>query len=115
MNSIENRENENENTEDKKVVVFVKKITSLKTADEALERIENRFKTVGSERNQLKESLESEHDLETRGKLVDRDSELTDEQKKLVKTRNQLHARRKELVEAREAEINDYVPEEISW
>lgn len=104
-----------ETREDKKVVVFVNKITNLKTADEALERIENRFKSVGSERTQLKESLGSEHDLEARGKLVDRDSELTDEQKRLVNLRDQLHERRKDLIKAREAEINDYEPEDVSW
>ncbi len=32
MNTTLNTENENKNTEDKKVVVFVNKITSLKTA-----------------------------------------------------------------------------------
>ena len=105
----------NETREDKKVVVFVNKITNLKTADEALERITNRFKTIGSDRTQLKTTLESEQDLEARGKLVDHDTELTNEQKKMIKLRNQLHERKINLIEAREAEINEYKPEDVSW
>ena len=112
--------NSSKTREDKKVVVFVNKITNLKSADEALSRIEFGYKAIGSERKQIDESLKAERNLETQnleeqGRIVDRDIELTSEQKRLVNLRDQLHKRREEIIEAREVEINDYEPEEVNW
>ena len=109
-----------EQREAKRVVVFVNKITNLKSADEALSRVEHGYETIGSERKQLYERLETERNLEKQdpeeqGRIVDRDIELTIEQKRLVVLRDQLHERKKNLIEAREAEINEYEPEDVSW
>jgi len=105
----------NYNLEDKKVVVFVNKITSVESVNNALERVENRFNRLEKLRNENQDSRDSESNQEELGNLMDADKAMAAEQQKLIELRGDLHARKDSIIEARAEEVTNYTPKKVDW
>ena len=95
--------------------VFISKLISVSSVDNAVSRIKTRFDVLLNERTKIKDQLNNETDLEKRANLVDADKGKVAELTKLLEDKKQLNNKRQELLSAREAEIQNYQPMEINW
>lgn len=108
MNTVEKRNS-------KRIVVLVKKIKTIDILNEKLEMVEAGFQNLKDERKPIIESLDTDIKGEPRYELVKDDKAKTKEQKRLQSLRVQLLEHKKVILELQEAEINDYVPEDLEW
>ena len=95
--------------------VFINKLISVSSVDNAGSRIKTRFDVLLSERAKIKDQLNNETDLEKRANLVDADKGKVAELAKLLEDKKQLSKKRQELLSAREAEIQNYQQADITW
>lgn len=113
-NSMSNVTN-NEYDGSTRVRVFINKLISVSSVDNATSRIKTRFDVLLNERAKIKDQQNNETDLEKRANLVDADKMKVAELTKLLEDKKQLIKKRQELLSAREAEIQNYQPMEINW
>ena len=95
--------------------VFINKLASVSSVDKATNRIKTRFDVLLKERAEIQDQLNTVSDLEQRTELVDADESKAAELTKLLIAKEQLEAKRQELLDKRATEIQGYQPEEISW
>ncbi len=95
--------------------VFINKLSSVSSVDNATDRIKIRFDVLLSKRTEIMDQFNSINDPELRGYLVDDDEKIAAELTKLLEAKEKLEVKRQELVDKRGTEVQDYQPEKISW
>ena len=95
--------------------VLINKLASVSSVDKATNRIKKRFNVLLKERAEIQDQLNTVSDPEQRANLVDADESKAAELTKLHKAKEQLEAKRQELLDKRATEIQGYQPKEINW